>query len=322
MGLFRKVPETDVELNSRVDRLQSECRQARLHCESLPDGADREHRLKVLEATEQDLAEARGDAEDATRTRAALKVEAELCLTKPPFMLVPTANRLSDKFYRLSGSQRDAWKKELDRLIGNGDVLDEETLRPRLQMLTYELTEAADRYRRLARERSETIRMVLCASLVILTILLCGIVFTLYGLMLGASDGVHAKPDGAGGVALSFALLIPVLLAGGLGAMTNIVPSMIAAEKPKRLDYSTTYIWYMFVRVILGGVYAFIVYGATLAHVLPITIPAEPMMAIPFLVVLGFASGVSDRLFGQVLSSFITGATSSSKTKRSADSAA
>ena len=89
--------------------------------------------------------------------------------------------------------------------------------------------------------------------------------------------------------------------------MVSIVPSMISAEK-KRTDYSSTYIWYMILRAVLGSVYALVVYSATLAHVLPITIPADLMTAIPFLAVLGFASGFSDRLFGQVLSGFITGA--------------
>ena len=46
MGLFRRKPEFDAELESRVDRLESECRQAKLHCESLPDGPDKQNRLK------------------------------------------------------------------------------------------------------------------------------------------------------------------------------------------------------------------------------------------------------------------------------------
>ena len=321
MGLFQKESETDVELNSRVDRLQSECRRARLHCASLPDGADKQNRLKELEAVEEDLAEARGEGEKAKRTRAALRVEAELCLAKPPPMLVTTANRLRDKLYRLYDRHRRDWEKELDRLINNGDVQDEATLRLQLQTLTYELTEVAARYRRLARERSKAIFWVLCASLVIVMMLLGGLVFSFNGLMLGASDGVNNRQDGAGAV-LSWARFMPVLFAGGLGAMVNIVPSLIG-EKSNRPDYSLTYFLYMIVRVFLGGVYAFIVYSATLAHVLPITIPAETMTAVPFLAVLGFAAGSSDRLFGQVLSGFITGVENSSKkTKSSADSGA
>ena len=321
MMLFRKKPETDVELDSRVDRLQSECRQARLHCESLPDDADKRNRLEVLEAAEQDLAEARADGEGTTRTRAALRVEAELCLTKPLPMLVPTANRLRDKLYRLDDRERDAWERELDQSISNDDVLNQETLRPRLQLLTYRLTEAAHRYTRLATARSNAIRRVLIASLIVVTILLCGLVFFFNCLMLGAGHEISDSQDGASGDALSWARLTMVLLAGGLGAMVNIIPSTIATEK-KRLAYSSTYIWYMLVRVILGGVYAFIVYSATLAGVLPIKTPAEFMTAIPLLAVLGFASGYSDRLFGQVLSGFIMGATSSSKTKRSVGSGA
>ena len=313
MSLFRRKPETDVELDSRVDRLQSESRQARLHCESLPDGAEKQNRLAVLEPAEQALAEARADGDHATRTRAALKVEAELCLTKPLSMLVPTANRLRDKLYRLDGRERAAWEKELDQLISNGNV-HEETLRPRLQQLTYRSTEAANRFRRLAEERSNAIRKVVRASLIILAILLCGLVFSINGLMLGVSDEMAVGQDRASSDGLSWALFKIVFFAGGLGAMVSIVPSMIGAEK-KREDYSSTYIWYMILRAVLGTVYALVVYSAALAHVLPITIPAELRAAIPFLAVLGFASGYSDRLFGQVLSGFITGAGSSSRKK-------
>ena len=86
MDLFRRKPDLDAELESRVDRLESECRQAKLHCESLPDGAERQNRLKDLEAAEQAVAEARAEGDKEARTRAALRVEAELCLTKPvPF---------------------------------------------------------------------------------------------------------------------------------------------------------------------------------------------------------------------------------------------
>ena len=92
MGLFRRKPEFDAELDSRVDRLESECRQARLHCESLPDGADKQKRMKDLEVAEQAVAEARAEGDKAARIRAALRAEAELCLTKPVPLLVPTAN--------------------------------------------------------------------------------------------------------------------------------------------------------------------------------------------------------------------------------------
>ena len=320
MGLFRKKPETDVELDSRVDRLQSEFRQSSLHCEPLPDGAEKQNRLDVLDVIAEALAEARADGDDATRTRAVLKVEAELCLTKPPAMLVPTANRLRDKLYRLDDRERAAWEKELDQLLGNGDV-HEETLRPRLQQLTYRSTEAAHRYRRLAKERSNAIRGVLWVSFVILAILLCGLLLSLNGLMLGGSDEMNVSQDGACSDGLSWARFTLVLFGGGLGAMVNIVPSMIAAEE-KRTEYSSTYVWYVILRAVLGGVYALVVYSATLAHVLPITIPPELMTEIAFLAVLGFASGYSDRLFGQVLRGFITGTESSSKKKGRAGSRA
>lgn len=301
MGLFRRKPEFDAELESRVDRLQSECRQAKLHCESLPDGPDKQNRLKDLEVAEQAVAEASAEGDRAARTRAVLRVEAELCLTKPAVSLVPTANRLRDKFYRLSPEQREAWEKDLDRLMRDGDVVEEQTLRLRLQMLTYELTEATERYNRLAGERLMAILLVLCFSLAILTVLLVWLAGSLNGLM-----------DGAGGAALSWAWLRPVLLAGGLGAMISIVPSTISEEK-RRPVYAWTYILHMGVRAVLGSVYAFIVYVATLSHVLPLAVPADPKMAIPFLTVLGFASGYSDRLFGQVLSNLITGKGSSEK---------
>ncbi len=161
MGLFRRKPEFDEELESRVDRLQSECRQAKVHCESLPDGPDKQNRLKDLEVAEQAVAEARAEGDKVARTRAMLRAEADLCLTKPAVSLVPTANRLRDKFFRLSPEQREAWEKDLDRLMRDGDVEKEQTLRLRLQMLTYELTEAADRYNRLAGERLMAILMVL-----------------------------------------------------------------------------------------------------------------------------------------------------------------
>ena len=308
MGLFRRKPEFDEELESRVDRLQSEFRQAKLHCESLPDGAEKQNRLKDLEVAEQAVAEAREEGDKAARIRAALRAEAELCLTKPALLLVPTANRLRDKLFRLYPKQGEAWEEDLDRLIRDGDVVAEQTLRLRLQVLTYELTEAADRYNRLASKRSIAIRRVLYSSLAIVTVLLVWLVWSLDGLLNGAG--------GAGGTVLPGAWLRPTLLAGGLGAMISIVPSTIREEEEKRPDYSSTYIWYMAVRVVLGGVYAFIVYSATLAGVVPLAIPAEPKTAMLFLTVVGFASGYSDRIFVQVLGNLgdlITGKSSSKK---------
>lgn len=322
MGLFQRKPEVDAELESRIDRLESECRQAQLHCESLPDGSDKQNRLKDLEAAEQAVAEAHAEGDKAARTRAALRVEAELCLTKPALLLVPTANRLRDKLYRLRPKQREAWGKDLDRLIRDGDVADEQAeqaLRLRLRELTYELTEAAERYKRLAEERSRALGIVLCASFAIMTVFLIGLVWSLNGLMLDVGDVMANVQDGAGDAAFSWAWLIPVLLAGGLGAMTSIVPSTIG-EKKKRSGYAWTYIRHMGVRAVLGCVYAFIVYSAVLADVLPLAVPAEPRTAMPFLIVLGFASGFSDRIFGQVLSNLITGDESSSKKKGGAES--
>ena len=259
-------------------------------------------------------------ARRATRPRgpAVLRVEAELCLTKPVVLLVPTATRLRDKLYRLRPKQREAWEKDLDRLMRDGEVVDEPALRLRLQGLTYELTEAAERYNRLANERSMAIRRVLGVSLAIVAVLLVGLVCSLNGLRLDAGDGLNNGQNGIDRAALSWAQLMPVLLAGGLGAMITIVPSTIN-ERKKRSDYSRTYIWYMVVRVVLGSVYAFIVYSATLAHVLPLAMPAEPETAIHFRTVLGFASGFSDRLFSQVLSNLITGDKSSPEKKGSAD---
>ena len=149
MGLFRQKPEFDEELESRVDRLQSECRQAKLHCESLPDGAEKQNRLKDLEAAEQAVAEARAEGDKEARIRAALRAEAELCLTKPVPLLVPTAHRLREKLYRLDSERGEAWKKYLDRLTWDGSALDqqaEEAVRFRLKSLTYESKEA--RYNR------------------------------------------------------------------------------------------------------------------------------------------------------------------------------
>ncbi len=305
MELFRRKPEFDEELESRVDRLQSECRQAKLHCESLPDGAEKQNRLKDLEVAEQAVAEARAEGDKTARICAALRAEAELCLTKPALLLVPTANRLRDKLFRLYPKQGEAWEEDLDRLIRDGDVVEEQTLRLRLQVLTYELTEAADRYNRLAGKRSIAIRRVLCSSLGIVTVLLVWLVCSLDGLM-----------NGGDGTVLPGAWLRPTLLAGGLGAMISIVPSTIREEEEKRPDYSWTYIWYMAVRVVLGEVYAFIVYSATLAGVVPLAIPAEPKTAMLFLTVVGFASGYSDRIFVQVLGNLgdlITGKSSSKK---------
>ena len=236
-------------------------------------------------------------------------------------MLVPTANRLREKLYRLHPKRREAWERDLDRLIRDGDVLDEQAeqaVRFRLKSLTYESTEAAERYKRLVKERSSAIRIILAASFVIVMVLLVGVVCSLNGLMLDSGDEVNNTQDWADGAALSWAWLRPVLLAGGLGAMISIVPSTISEEK-RRPVYAWTYIWSMGVRAVLGSVYAFIVYSATLAHVLPLTIPADLTMAISFVTVLSFASGFSDRLFGQVLSGLITGEKSSSKKKDGAD---
>lgn len=230
----------------------------------------------------------------------------------------PYCQRLREKLYRLDSKRREAWEKYLDRLASDtrdGDALDEQAeqvVRFRLKSLTYESTEAAERYERLAKERSRAIRRVLRVSLAIVAVLLAGLVCSLNGLMSDPGDGLNNEQNAVDSNALSWARLMPVLLAGGLGAMITIVPSTIN-ERKKRSDYSWTYIWYMVVRVVLGSVYAFIVYSATLAEVLPLAVPAEPRAAMPFLTVLGFASGFSDRLFGQVLSGLITGDESSSE---------
>ena len=317
MNLFRRKP--DAELESRVDRLESECRQAKLHCESLPDGPDKQNRLKDVEVAEQAVAEARADGDKAARVRAALRAEAELCLTKPVPLLVPTANRLREKLYRLDSKRREVWETYLDRLIGDGDALDEQAeqaVRSRLKSLTYESTEAADHYKRLVAKRSSAIGWVLGASFVIVAVLLFVLVRFLNGLMLDfgdAMDNTQDGEDGAGAVVLPWVRLIPVLLlAGGLGAMISIVPATIS-EKKRRPGIAWTYIGHMGVRAVLGSVYAFMVYSATLAEILPLAVPVDPRTAIPFLTVLGFASGYSDRLFGQVLSNLITGEGSSEK---------
>ena len=316
MGLFRRTPEVDAELESRVDRLESECRQAKLHCESLPDGADKQNRLKDLEVAEQAVAEARAQGDKEARVRAALRAEAELCLTKPVPLLVPTANRLREKLYRLDSKRREAaWEAHLDQLTGDGDAFDEQAeqvIRFRLKSLTYETTEAAERYERLANERSSALQAILTASFVFVMVLLVAVIWSLTGLMLDCCDGVGNTQDCACGAALSWAWLRLVLLAGGLGAMINIVPSTIGEEK-RRSVYAWTYIVSMGVRAVLGSVYAFIVYVATLAHVLPLTIPSDLETAVSFLTVVGCASGYSDRLFGQVLSNLITGKGSSEK---------
>ena len=321
MGLFPQKPEVDAELESRVDRLESECRQARLHCESLPDGADKQNRLKDLEVAEQAVAEARAEGDKPARLRAALRAEAELCLTKPVPLLVPTANRLREKLYRMEpgrdSKRREAWEKYLDRLAKDNDALggqaeQEPAVRLRLKSLTYESTEAAERYERLAKERSSAIQIILFVSFVIVMVLLVGVIWSLNGLMLDCCDGMGNTQDCACRAALSWAWLRLVLLAGGLGAMINIVPSMISKEK-RRPVYWWTYIESMVVRAVLGGVYAFIVYIATLAHVLPLTVPSDLKTAISFLTVLGFASGYSDRIFGQVLRNLIMGKSSSKK---------
>ena len=124
----------------------------------------------------------------------------------------------------------------------------------------------------------------------------CGLV---NGLMLDVRrrDGQCAE-TGPVTAALSWAWLIPVLLAGGLGAMVYIVPSTISEEK-RRPMYAWTYVLYMGVRAVLGSVYAFIVYSATLAQVLPFTIPADPTAAVCFLV----RAQLRIRLFGPALRS-------------------
>ena len=127
MALFRRKPEFDEELESRVGRLQSECRQAKLHSESLPGGAEKQNRLKDLEAAEQAITEARAGGDKEARIRAALRAEAELCLTKPVPLLVPTAHRLREKLYRLDSKRREAWEKYLDRLTWDGDALDQQS---------------------------------------------------------------------------------------------------------------------------------------------------------------------------------------------------
>jgi len=284
----------DREYLVRCERLKSELGQPR-------DGID-SGRLKALRDELEDLIKLDAGRPSEAHVAAVVKIDAELCIYKHKDLLYPTYLRLVGKLYRFKEPRRSAWESDLKRLIA--DQKKEDTLRQRLRQLTFEASEDAESYNRIAAERADVYWSLLWTGVLFLIVALLAIV---PAILLFKGEGpkfVH--------------WLVPSVLAGAIGAITTTLIGIYDEEKP-RPEYKGTLQLQVFVRGVLGIVYAAVVYVAVWCRVLPIALPTEkdPDIQFAFYLALGFAAGFSDKLFGKTISKFIVeGSAAADKEKK------
>ena len=287
----------DAEFDARLSRLHSELTQAKQLTTGGGTADD-----KQLRNAEDRLADIPKLKDLDQCVLAVHEVEAALCMLKPDDLLYPTWIRLRGNLYRFDRDRRDAWKDDISRLISpDGEILQNKTLRQRLQQLTLELQESAARYNRLAEERST----VTC-SIYKLGLVLIAIIVVLLSICFAVSAMQITRP------CLVLISLASSVLAGGMAAVFGRLTT-IRAERT-RYEFSTMFRWDMAARVCLGAVSALFVSAALLSGFFPIKVPDEATMRLAFLVVFGFAAGFSDRLFNQTLSKVIGARASRSST--------
>ena len=268
----------DHEKRARLSRLRTEFTTTKRAIDPADPLAQR------LNAIEQQLVEVDQQTEKDDYLLTIHEVEAELCLLKPFPLLYPTWLRLRDSLYRFDKRRREAWTADMSRLFpADPDSDPGEIPRQRLQLLTLELQESAARYNRLAEERASVIRRVnklgVWMVLVGLVALIPSITFSTiapqpYSLVLA---------------------LIATALAGGIGAVISRLRTI--KRERTRYKFSTTLLLDMGSRVCVGAAAALFVAAVLLTGFLRLPILDNATAFVMTLVMLGFASGFSDRFF-------------------------
>jgi hypothetical protein len=288
--------EIDSELRRRIDRLRSGVSQAKTL--SAPDHPADKKALDVLDTWLDQASNA--DTVREERISLVLKTEAELCLYEPRAILAADHIRLEDRLYRLSDSAQKAWKECLGTVTKAAK--DEKDYRQLLRHLTYELAEAAESYQRVAKERATALSKIMTWVFVLIAFL----IFLFFNQLLEMLDLLRIQSDQNAYIrGLPQPFVFTLLLSGSIGAMITVVRSLITEEKV-RPDYANTLLVNILIRVAFGAVYAIAVVFALLANVLPVR-PSSDSGLPMFLVLMAVAAGVSDKLFGQVISGVITG---------------
>ena len=241
-----------------------------------------------MNAIEQGLVEIDQQTEKDEYLLGIHEVEAELCLLKPFPLLYPTWLRLRNSLYRLDKHRREAWTSDMSRLLpADADSDPGEVPRQRLQLLTLELQESAARYNRLAEERASVIQrvnklgswMVLVGLIVLIPSITCAT--------------TAPQPSNL------FLPLIATILAGGIGAVISRLRTI--KRERARYEFSTTLRLDMLSRVCIGATAALFVASVLLSGFLRIPLADDTTGFVLTLVMLGFASGFSDRFFSATL---------------------
>ena len=268
----------DHEKDARLSRLRSEFNSTKPVIDPVGPLAQR------LNAIERRLVEIDQQTESDEYLLAIHEVEAELCLLKPYALLYPTWLRLRSSLYRFDNHRREAWIADMSRLLPADPNSDPgEVPRQRLQLLTLELQESAARYNRLAEERASVIRPV---NILGVWMVLIGLVALIPSI---TSSTTVPKPYNL------VLALIATSLAGGIGAVISRLRT-IKRERTRR-EFSTTLLLDMGSRVCVGATAALFVASVLLAGFLRLPLLDNPTAFVMTLVMLGFASGFSDRFF-------------------------
>jgi hypothetical protein len=306
----------DKDLARRIDSLRSGVEQSRCHVakRQYSSAAEHEQAKAAVEQLEQLLVDAaKKETPPDERVRLTQRVDAELCLYEPVALLKADRIRLEDRFYRFSDSVQKKWQDHLASQKTT-DPQAEDDYRQVLRQLTYEVAQAAEDFNRKSAERAKALAKIVRWVLVLLVALLALFVFSVWAAMpacpqpgckLDLLTISRAQPLG---------VMSSLLLAGALGAMTSVVPSVLVDEKA-RSEYVNTVLLNMLVRVALGSVYAVVVAFAILSGVIRIVPTGDGADPYFYLVIVAVVAGVSDKLFGKVIGAVIQGKPQSKETR-------
>lgn len=310
-NVSQKMETIDSELRTRIERLGSTIKQARA-CIKDKHHAEQERTEAVLKEMEGwlDQAIAPGTSND-DRVRLVLRTDAELCLYEPTIILDADVIRLEDRFYRLKEDAAKSWKERLAKCKS-----DEPEFRQLLRHLTYDLQENAARFDRTNEKRADALFSIMIVAFIVLLVLIFCFVGALWWTLEMLRSQVQLDQTQAAFIrSLPGPVVITLLIAGCLGAMINVVRSMLVDEK-MRAEYKGTLLLNVGIRVAFGAVYAIVVVFALFSEILPLkpsTDKALPLLM--FLVVAAVAAGWSDQLFGKVISAIIEGKSQSKATE-------
>jgi len=258
-------------------------------CEREPTGnAELLHDLRTAVDTLAGDRVGRGDIDKIHR------IEAELCLLVPVVLLRPTWWRLREKLYRLEPDEREAWTRDVTRLLPEGDdslpAEAEGTLRQRLRRLVFDLYTASTRFSRLSEERARVIRSLTLFSAFYVAIggILAFVSYVWFG------DDNWQRPIG-------LRLLPSAAFAGVIGGAISAVGAL-TRERP-RDELVAVLRWQLTLRCLVGGASAAFVYLTVLSGLVRFNVAADGVPA--FLLALGFVAGFSERVFAQTVSAFV-----------------